>query len=240
MTWHIAAHAFFSSGGISASIWAPAATFAARSPARMKLKRYRELLEFYYIQRVKGFDVPDAPVLELETAEFFRCMLRRAKLYVEFGSGGSTILADRLGIRTISVEGDRYFAAAVRRRLTGSSVTLLTPNIGITAPWGYPLLRRPTEPRKRRWRRYVEAPFMGDAPDLILVDGRFRVACTLEAARRAHQAQSPATLIFEDYASRPQYKMVEKHLGVPQMIGRAAVFKIGDQKVPDLDVEDVS
>jgi hypothetical protein len=206
----------------------------------MKLKRYRELLEFYYVQRVKGFDVPIAPMLERETAEFLRCMLMKSRLYVEFGSGGSTLLADSLGVRTISVEGDRHYAAAVRKGLTGSTVTLLTPSIGITAPWGYPLFRRPTKRRRERWRRYVEAPFDGEAPDLILVDGRFRVACSLEAARHANKAATRATLIFEDYSSRPQYKVVERHLGMPRMIGRAAVFEIGDQMVPEFEIDDAS
>jgi hypothetical protein len=206
----------------------------------MRLKRWRELLEFFYMQRVTGFEVPSAPMLEPAAAEFLEQKLAQAKLYVEFGSGGSTLLADRLGIRTISVDSDRFYAAAVRRRLTGPSVTVLTPNIGITAPWGYPLFRRPTPRRRRRWQHYVEAPFQGDAPDVVLVDGRCRVACTLEAARRAHEAGHPATLIFEDYAWRPQYRAVEHHLGTPRMIGRAAVFEIGLNAVPRLVVDDVS
>jgi hypothetical protein len=206
----------------------------------MRLKRYRELLEFFYLQRIKGFDVPSAPMLEPRTAEFLEAKLAEAKLYIEFGSGGSTLLADRMGVRTISVESDRYYAKAVRKRLSGPNVRVLTPNIGVTAPWGYPLFRRPTRRRQRRWRNYIEAPFANGAPDLVLIDGRFRVACSLQAAHHAHEHSHPATLLFEDYASRPQYRIIERYLGVPQMIGRVAVFEIGCRPVPKPIIEDPS
>jgi hypothetical protein len=189
--------------------------------------------KFWCFKAFRGFDTPTAPQLDQPTIEFLKSKLSNARLYLEFGSGGSTILADRMRVPTISVEGDRYYANAVRKGLINGKVTLVTPNIGPTSQWGYPHLRRPKWLAQKLWRRYIEAPFNGEAfPDLILVDGRFRVACALESARRAYMQGATSTLIFDDYASRGLYHTVEAHLGSPDMVGRAAVFQIGSCDVP--------
>ena len=206
----------------------------------MPFPKLKDLPRFWWRQRVKGFDTPTAPHMDAETVEFLRAEMAKARLYVEYGAGGSTILADRIGVRTISVESDRYYAAAVRKGLAGHSVTILTPDIGLTGPWGFPVIRRKTARRLKRWRRYLVAPFTnGEAPDLILVDGRFRIACALEAARRVRQAGGEATLIIDDYDRRTRYHKVERYLGEPRMVGRAGVFRIGEQDVPWVEIEDV-
>lgn len=211
-------------------------------PFRRTPRAYRllDLPRFFYIQRIKGFEPPTAPRMDPETIAFLEEAIRGARLYVEFGAGGSTIVADRLAVKTVTVESDRFYAATIRAAMTGSSVTILTPNIGVTGPWGWPLFQKPTSRRIKRWWRYVEAPFALGTPDLVLVDGRFRVACALESARRAQIAKVPATIVFDDYETRPQYKSVERHLGAPEMVGRAAVFRIVDQHVAEVRIEDAS
>jgi len=194
-----------------------------------------DLLRFYFVQRIKGFATPDEPMLDGETLGRLKQELSSASLYLEFGSGGSTVLADRMGMQGISVEGDPYYAAAVRKGLKAGGMAILTPNIGITGPWGWPLLKRRTDRRLARWRRYIEAPFarMSEFPDLILVDGRFRVACALETARQAHARARSATLILDDYTYRPMYHGVEEYLGQPEIVGRAAIFEIGTSVIPE-------
>lgn len=187
-----------------------------------------EYARFFYIQRIKGFDIPQFPSLDPETLAFLTDRLRTSRSYVEFGSGGSTILADKMGVATVSVEGDKFFAKAVNKGLRGGTVTMLTPDIGMTGPWGWPIFKRLSKARLARWRSYVEAPFAHAKPDLILVDGRFRVACALETARRVTRG----TLIVDDYEPRPHYRQIEKYLGKPEMIGRAAVFTLSGQDVP--------
>lgn len=161
------------------------------------------MISFFYAQRIKGFDPPGAPSLDDETLAFLTTALGHTSLYLEYGSGGSTVLASNLGVRTISVESDPYYARAVRKAVNGAT-TILTPNIGITGPWGWPLFKRPTKRRLARWQSYVDAPWpiIGSFPDLIMVDGRFRVACALESARQARLHGATATLLFDDYATR--------------------------------------
>ena len=198
-------------------------------------RKSADLLKFFYIQRIKGFDPPsDEPFMDAEGVARFRQELSRATRYIEFGSGGTTVLADRAGLDTISVENDRFYARAVASRLHGGRVHQVVVDNGLTREWGFPLFSG-----VRKAEAYVSAPF-GKAPfpDFILVDGRYRVACALESARQAQVRGMSATLMFDDYAGRPHYHAVETHLGPPEMAGRAAVFRIGSQVLPRSAVEE--
>lgn len=196
---------------------------------RSFIKDPRGLMKFLYLQRVKGFSPPgDEPFMPAAEVARFNEEIGKAKYYVEFGSGGSTVYASRMGIPTISVENDRFYARAVATKLHGSTVTQVVAGMGITREWGMPLF-----PSARKARRYVMAPWDAECfPDLILVDGRYRVACALESARRAHACNASAILMFDDYSMRPFYHVVEEFLGQPEIVGRAAIFHIGSQIVP--------
>lgn len=188
------------------------------------------LLGFYYVQRIKGFDPPSRPHLDDETAAWLEEQLRASRLFLEFGCGGSTLLADRLGVRMISVESDPYYAAVVRRALSRpEGAQILTPPMGLTREWGMPLFRR-----GRKGDRYVSAPFghlNGEFPDLIFVDGRYRVACVLETAKQAAFVGAAPILLLDDYEGRPHYEVLEGYLGPPDRVGRAAIFRLGARPV---------
>jgi hypothetical protein len=197
------------------------------------------LVRFLYNRRKNGVPPPkDIPWFDAEGVKAFKAELAKASSYLEYGSGGTTVLADRAGIPTVSVESDPYFAQAVRSTMRGRRVKLLNPNMGLTGFYGTPLLRR-----KAKSQRYIEAPFpSAPFPDFILIDGRYRVACALAAAKHAHEAGRRATLMFDDYARRGYYHLIEKFLGKPQLRGRAAFFSIGlcaiDQSAIDLAAGD--
>ena len=191
-----------------------------------------DLLKFFYIQRFKGFEAPISPCLDDETAAWLQEQLQETRLFLEFGCGGSTVLADRLAVPTISVESDPYYATAVRGALSDSTATVIvTPPMGITRQWGMPMFFK-----KWKGRRYVTAPFRrldGHFPDLIFIDGRYRVACALESAARAALAGASPNLLIDDYGSRPQYHVLEQYLGPPRRIGRSAMFAAGKADIPE-------
>lgn len=195
------------------------------------------LLRFLHLQRVRGFDPPTSPHMDDEAAAWLEQQLRKTRLYLEYGSGGSTVLASKLAVPTISIESDRFYAAAVRSVLPApDQVRLLVPKMGLTGEWGLPVFFR-----GRKGRRYVMAPFDlldGRFPDLVFIDGRYRVAAALESARRAAQAGSSARLMLDDYAERPNYHVLEQYLGVPERIGRAALFTIGRRQIAEEIVEE--
>lgn len=186
-----------------------------------------ELAKFKVRQRLNHFSVPDQPHFDQEGAEYFAPRLRRSSSYLEYGAGGSTVEAARLGINFVTVESDRFFLDSVKRKILGAPTgTLIYANVGITGPWGVPVIQRPTAARVRRWASYPEAPWAHDAsftPDLILVDGRFRALCALTVFERLQGKDYE--LLFDDYLDRrSHFEAIEKFGALKCFVGRMAIF----------------
>ncbi|KGM47703.1 hypothetical protein [Pseudooceanicola atlanticus] len=169
-----------------------------------------------------------------EEAAFLRERYAEATEILEYGSGGSTVVASELDGKTItSVESDRDWADMMQRWFKEnpgkSPVDVFHADIGPTKDWGYP-----TGPEE--WRRFPSYPLRvwerakEISPDLVLVDGRFRVGCVLATAL---STQKPLTLLFDDYTPRKAYRRVEGFVGEPQkIVGRMAVFAIEPMSIP--------
>lgn len=229
------------------------AALATEQPVRgVLLKRYlrnpKELARFLVLQRVHGFDVPIEPHLDDAAKIMFEDLLRESSGFLEFGSGGSTRLADKLGKKTLAIESDRFFARVVRSSLQEhSNVQIIDIDIGVTGPWSYPIFDRPTERRLRRWSNYVQRPFdvlktRDWFPDFVFVDGRFRQACVLQTTRSALAHGRSLKLLFDDYFNdgREHYHAVEQWLGTPERAGRAALFTVDQQHCRMPSERDVS
>lgn len=148
---------------------------------------------------------------EAEIAVLRECFSKAASL-VEFGSGGSTLLAVRShSLRRIwSVESDPGWIARLREQpdVRGAEqagrLHLQGIDIGAVGDYGYPRELA----MQANWPRYYEAVW-DDADaiktDLVLIDGRFRVACALEALARC---QPHTILLFHDFWNRTPYHPV--------------------------------
>lgn len=161
-----------------------------------------------------------------ETA-LLRRLVRDAGTMVEFGAGTSTFFALACGVRRmVSVESDPGWIARLRedRRCADAEasgrLTLFHADIGPVRDRGYPVDRR----RMDLWAAYADAPwpFCEEEVDVVLVDGRFRVACALTAALRC----GPRTaILIHDYAKRTYYHAVEQHLPKVGGAGGLALFE---------------
>ena len=161
----------------------------------------------------------------------FRDLVGNSQSYLEFGSGASTLFAAQNVGEVTTVESDPRFLDAVVRRaqsLVSSSrldhLNFLNGNIGGTGPWGKPIW--PSIARPHRWSRYPLAPWdaMGAdlRPDVVLVDGRFRVACALALITR--QPEGQWTLLVDDYSERPEYGPIAEFAQLEGLHGRMAEF----------------
>ncbi len=166
-------------------------------------------------------------------SEYLRTVYGQARVILEYGSGGSTVVAARQpGTLVMAVETDREWALALQQQLDeadfGSHAIVQHVDIGTTGRWG-----RPKDDHSwRSFHRYptsvwTEAFFR--TPDVILIDGRVRAACLVNACLRARQ---PTTVLFDDYVTRPMYHAVEVLVKPVQAIGRMAVFEIEPQEWP--------
>lgn len=155
--------------------------------------------------------------------------LKKASTYLEFGMGGSTILAAKIGVPNIfSVDSSQEWVNSVTAQIAQISlkgkVQLLYANVGPTGAWGYPL----NSDSVINWPAYYSGPWRavrsaGLQPDLVLVDGRFRVACFLYSLLHLKQG---ATVLWDDYANRPEYHVVEQFLQPSAYHDEMAVFHI--------------
>jgi hypothetical protein len=210
------------------------------------LKRLTDHVGFVRSQRATGIHVPDSPHFDPASLPFFFEALDESKSYLEFGAGGSTLEVARRNIPGLSIESDEAFANSVRSKLgTNPSIRVIDAKIGITTAWGAPLFNTPRFGRAKRWQNYTNAAFsrikeLGQFPDFVLVDGRFRRACALETARQAELIGASTRIFFDDYDGRAFYTSVETFLGKPKMAGRAAIFTVsGGPSAQTITLEDV-
>jgi hypothetical protein len=170
-----------------------------------------------------AFTVPDQPHFDSESLSYFMERLSRASEYLEFGSGGSTVEAAKRNKRFTTIESDGEFLSAVREKIGHNAGRLIHINIGRTGEWGAPISKRNTPWNRWRWARYARAPWDGQRwPDLILIDGRFRVHCALYAIRQLYGRDFE--ILFDDYTGRPFYHEVEQFAELKYFRGRMACF----------------
>jgi hypothetical protein len=127
-----------------------------------RLEYFCKAAMFVARKHLIGFDVDPIPSFQPEALGFFNTIIPQTKIYIEYGSGGSTIVAAQHVEILISVESDPIFSRAVAARIAKDSkaeIHLLCPNVGITAHWGTPVFGRPTPSRARRWQKYPQAPW---------------------------------------------------------------------------------
>jgi hypothetical protein len=192
----------------------------------------RRAARFKIWRRLNPIRLRPVPALDAHALEYFRCRLSAAHGYVEYGSGGSTLLAAVQGLPFVSIESDAAFAVAVRRSIMGSTDSqelarrVRHINIGITREWGEPVFTAPSKRRYQRWRRYVWAPWVECPviqPDLVLVDGRFRVACTV-ATLLVLGSDREYEILVDDYSDRPHYGVLAEIAQIRQIVDRMAIL----------------
>lgn len=156
-----------------------------------------------------------------------------AEVILEYGSGGSTVMAGAMPDKTVfSVESDpkwladmvAWFAANPPR----ATVHMHHGDIGPTKAWGHPV----NDASFRAWPSYPLSVWHRPDfrhPDVVLIDGRFRAACFLAAQ---FLVTRPTTVLIDDYIDRGAYHKVTEIAGEPEMIGRMARFQIIPRPVP--------
>ncbi len=198
------------------------------------------------LSRLFGRKTPDVPVetvverpkftMPPAVQEVLRARYADADVILEYGSGGSTVVASEMpGKQVYSVESDQNWIEKMHRwfennpPVDSTSIEIVWADIGPTKAWGSPA-------NPALWRRFADYP-LGiwgrdnlRHPDLVLVDGRFRMGCALATA---FSVSRPVTLLFDDYLDRPRMHAVESVLGKPtKTVGRMGIFDVKPTDVP--------
>lgn len=188
---------------------------------------------------VQDITRPELTLPEAE-ADWVRMHYAQASTIFEYGSGGSTVLAAEAPGKTVfSVETDPEWHAMMGRYFETSppeaQLYLLHADIGPVKKWGRPK----SDEAWRRYHKYPLAPWDHPSfqhPDVILIDGRFRLACLVAAAYRCTR---PVTVLFDDYADREAYHQAADFAEVAETRGRMARFELTPQALPPERLGDI-
>lgn len=170
------------------------------------------------------------PSLPSVACKYLEEKLKAAKGYLEFGSGGSTLLASKLVKgKIISIESDIDWYNRLRVLFEdNSNINLYLVDL-LCRPmtWGHPSANCP-ESMKRKYSQIVKTLDLSDI-NLVLIDGRFRVACALNI----HSLISSDTdVLFDDFEDRLEdYSIVLNYYDVIQKIGRMVHLRKKDISV---------
>lgn len=169
--------------------------------------------------------------------------IRSSDNYLEFGAGNSTCMAvEAENIRNITVvESDSVFwkdqmltMPSVEKAYETKRLKLILVDIGVTTHWGYPV----DTSCMNQWAMYHSFAFQLDASyDLILVDGRFRVACILNACLSCAEG---AQILIHDFFNRPIYWVVRPFLKLEEQADTMGLFSIKKIRNSDLLKEYIS
>lgn len=151
------------------------------------------------------------PHFSINDKNLFYKYLNNVNVYFEYGSGGSTYQASiRKNIKTIyTVESDITWQEKLKK-------TIINPDIDLnyiynemdTKPntWGNPGINS-TNIQKINYSNQITklSKKQQDSIDLVLIDGRFRVACCLKCY---DIIRYNSYIAFDDFLNRPQYHIV--------------------------------
>lgn len=169
---------------------------------------------------------------ELEIA-LLKKQLNICSSFLEFGAGASTVMAIKIDSikQVVSVESDAIFWAKLQEENSEMSDAIkskrlhpLLVNIGVLRGWGYPM---GTE-LKENWPSYSLDPFVKfpNSHELILVDGRFRICCVLNACLHG---STETRILIHDFFNRPQLFVVLPFLNLIERADTLGLFSINQE-----------
>lgn len=150
---------------------------------------------------------------------------------LEFGCGGSTNYALDTQIKNIfSVESDILWInklkkyKKIKKAIKASRLNLFHADIGEVGFCGVPC-----NLSQEDFSAYHTQPFLKLGKDkcrdidIVLIDGRFRVACAMQTILYCNPN---VVIAMHDYSMRPEYYCIEKFLDKVDSIDSFAIFKI--------------
>jgi len=175
------------------------------------------------------------PWLSHRDKEMFYRYLDNCTVYFEYGSGGSTYQASsRDNVRKIySAESDIQWQNKLKRNIKNENITYIFSDMN-TLPnsWGHPG-KNATDVQKINYSSRITELSKEEqsAIDLVLIDGRFRVACCL----KCHDViKDNCVIAFDDFMNRSEYHVVLHHFNIVEKTkdNRMVILKKKNHSVP--------
>jgi len=147
------------------------------------------------------------PMLKDNDKILFYKLLDKATVYFEYGCGGSTYQANVRNniIKIYSVESDMEWIEILKQRIKSDKVMFLYNEMDTRPKTHGNPGENSTVAQRINYSNQINLSKDKHQIDLVLIDGRFRVACCL----KCFDIIRPDCLIaFDDFYIRPQYHIV--------------------------------
>ena len=163
----------------------------------------------------------------------FKSLIADVKIYFEYGCGKSTeYMYKKSNSLIFSVDTSKEWAKKTSNLSTNFNQDRLNVkwiDVGDVVEWGYPI----NFEKKQNFIEYANWFWnFGLKPDLVLIDGRFRVLCFLTSI---NFAPIGTKIIFDDYTNRPFYHIAEEFLKIKDTRGRQALFVVDERSKKLID-----
>lgn len=164
----------------------------------------------------------------------FKHHLEYANVYFEYGCGKSTEFVLKCSnAQVFAVDTSAEWVNRLQsscQKPFGNRIKLQWVDVGPVGNWGTPTSygNRANFSEYRDWLWNLRIK-----PDLVLIDGRFRVSCFLASLKFADIGTK---IIFDDYYNRPHYHVAQEFCDVVDRCGRQALFIVtanAKQRVTD-------
>ncbi len=155
--------------------------------------------------------------------DFIKNQIKKSNFIFEFGSGSSTLYYYKLKKDFISIELDNDFIKSLSRKKKFLN-KIRYINIGITGEFSYPFICKLSKVKEyvTSIDKYI---YKLKKIDLILIDGRFRVACCLNLLKHKKKIKKNDTkIILDDYLKRRHYSIIKKYFFIKKY-GRIAILR---------------
>ncbi len=149
------------------------------------------------------------PMMSDREVNLLKRQYEASRVILEFGCGGSTKIACETNAdRIYCVESDSDWiekcseVPEIKLRLKDGSLTFFHAFLGETISYGRPA----NKDGLAQWPAYasgVWSMMQSRNPDVILIDGRFRMSCLLQSLIRS---SSETRILMHDFWSRPAYR----------------------------------
>ena len=195
-------------------------TLLRKPDLKWKLKRMFPLLFFF-------------PHMCRDEFFFFKKICKNAGVFLEYGSGGSTIYLLRKEKLVYSVESNHEFyeymnSITLVKKSLGKNLLYKFVDLGFTNQWGKPL--ETTE--SYHWKDYYSEIWRDIDPvinkiDVVFIDGRFRVCCCLYSISKLLEYNWKNTVfVIHDFWARSKYHVVLEFLDEIKSVSNLTLLRL--------------
>jgi len=174
-----------------------------------------------------------SPHMSPDEVEFFHSCLSGVSKYFEFGTGGSTIAAfdyfmkNKVDFEIHGVDSDPKWINTITKQCHHDRrINLYHSDIGPLEEWGWPVDKIPNHITWTDYPTSISRNAHSSDFDLVLIDGRFRVACLIQTLLTCPQT---TRILIHDYAGRPEYHIIESWCDIIASRDQLSLFSIQNQ-----------